>query len=90
MRGDSIGEPIAIAQHPKFVGGKKRQKTEFVFTDACPPFFIVISKVTQVLGGLRMAATASRSGRDSAGGSLECVREKEVIGESIVVLSYKG
>ena len=30
------------------------------------------------------------SGRDSAGGSIECDSEKEVSGESIVVLSWKG
>ena len=43
-----------------------------------------------MLGGLRMLATALRSGRDSAGGSIECDIEKEVSGESIVVISWKG
>ena len=52
--------------------------------------FIVVSKVTQVLGGLQMVVTVLRSGRDSAGGSIEYEREKGVSGESIAVVSWKG
>ena len=37
-----------------------------------------------------MEERALRSGRDRAGGSIECEREKEVSGDSIVVLSWKG
>ena len=85
-RGDSIGESIFIVQNLKIAGDKNVEKSTF-FADARPPLFIVVFKVTQVLGGLQMVATVSRSGRDSAGGSIECESEKEVSGESIVVLS---
>ena len=37
-----------------------------------------------------MVATELSSGRDTTGGSIECVSEKEVSGESIVVLYWKG
>ena len=47
----SIGESIVIIQHPKMVSGKNVEKLTFL-TDARPPLFIVVSKVTQVLGGL--------------------------------------
>ena len=36
-----------------------------------------------------MVATALSSGRDITGGSIECESEKEVSGDSIVVLSWK-
>ena len=39
-----------------------------IFTDMRAPLFIAVSKVTQVLGGLRMVAKAFRSGRDIEGG----------------------
>ena len=61
-----------------------------IFTDARPTLFIVVSKVTQVPRALQMVATELRSGRDSSGGSIECDIQKEVSGESIVVLSWKG
>ena len=50
-RGVSIGESIVIIQHPKIVGGENVEKLAF-FTDARPPLFIVVSKVSQVLGGI--------------------------------------
>ena len=56
-------------------------------TDAHVPLFIVVSKVTQVLGGIIMVATALMSVIDRAGGSIEYDSKKEVNGESIVVLS---
>ena len=68
-RGNSIGESIFIAQHPKIVGGKNVEKRYF-FTDACPPLFIVVSKVTQVLGCLRIVEMVLISGRDNSGGSI--------------------
>ena len=37
-----------------------------------------------------MVATALRSGRDSAGGSIEFASKKEVIAKTIVVLYWKG
>ena len=37
-----------------------------------------------------MVKMALRSGKDSAGGSIEFKSEKEVSGEYIVVLSWKG
>ena len=46
---DSIGESISIAEHPKIIGGKNVEKLT-LFTDVRPPLFIVVSKVTQVLG----------------------------------------
>ena len=54
------------------------------------PLFIVVSKVTQVLGGILMVVTALRSGRDSAGGSIEYDSKKELSGGSIMVLYWKG
>ena len=65
--GDSIGKSIAIVQHPKNVGGKNVKNN---LTDLRPPLFIVVFKVTQVLGGLRMLVTVFRSVRDSSGGSI--------------------
>ena len=50
-RGVSIGESTVIIQHPKMVGGENVEKLAF-FTDARPPLFNVVSKVTHVLGGL--------------------------------------
>ena len=67
----------------------KRRKIDF-FTDAWPLLFIVVSKVTQVMGGLQIVATSSSSGRDSTGSSIEYDSKKEVSGESIVVISWKG
>ena len=43
-----------------------------------------------MLGGLRIVATSWRSGRDSVGVSIDYDIEKEVSGESIVVVSWKG
>ena len=43
-----------------------------------------------MFGGLKIVETALSSGRYTAGGSIEYYSEKEVIGESIVVLSWKG
>ena len=37
-----------------------------------------------------MVSPQFSSGRDSTGGSIECASEKEVSGESIVVLSWDG
>ena len=37
-----------------------------------------------------MVTTALRYGKVSAGGLIECENDKEVSGESIVVLSWKG
>ena len=37
-----------------------------------------------------MVTTELRSGRESAGGSIEYESDKEVCGESIVVISWKG
>ena len=37
-----------------------------------------------------MVSTSLRSGIDKVGGSIECDVDKEVSGESIVVLSWKG
>ena len=47
----NIGDSIVIIQHPKIVSFKNVEKLTF-FTDARLPLFIVVSKVTQVLGGL--------------------------------------
>ena len=58
--------------------------------DARAQLFIAVSRVIQVLGGLQMVEMSFRSGRDVACGSVECDSEKEVGGESIVVLSSKG
>ena len=74
-RGDRICEFIVIEQHPKSVGGKNIEDLTF-FTEARPHLFIVVSNVTQVLGGLRMVATALRIIRDSAGGSIDYESEK--------------
>ena len=68
----------------------KSSKNRYFCTDARSPLYIFVSKVTQVLVGLQMVATALRGGRDSAGGSIECESEKEVSGGSIVALSWKG
>ena len=51
---------------------------------------IVVSKVTQVLGGLLIVSTSFRSGADISVGSIEYESEKEVSGESTVVVSWKG
>ena len=40
--------------------------------------------------GLQMVTTALRCGKVRAGGLIECENDKEVSGESIVVLSWKG
>ena len=51
---------------------------------------IVVYKVTQVMGDIQMMSTEFKSGRDSSCGSIEYESNKEVSGESIVVLSWKG
>ena len=48
----------------------KTSKFWLFLTDARPPLFIVVSKVTQVLGDIYMVETLFRSGRDSSGGSI--------------------
>ena len=43
-----------------------------------------------MLGDLQIVAKSLRSGIEIIGGSIECASEKEVSGESIVVLSLDG
>ena len=88
LRGEIIGKSIVVVEHPKTVSGKNIENlTSLLSRD--PLLFIVVSKVTQVVGGLQMVATALISIRDIPGGSIEYESEKGVIDESIAVLSWK-
>ena len=59
----------------------KTSKNRYFSTDARSPFFIE---------GLRTLATELKISTEIIGGSIECESEKEVNGEPIVVLSWKG